>query len=204
MGSQPSWSLHRIRDANAFCHSSRCSHRCLLQAATQLTEESQQTYPYTIDTLLSNALGPSEYFGVFTANLHNDRRYSAAADSVVRAALANHVPVVSAAEMLQWLDGRNNSSFQHLQWTDGTLSFDIAVATGGSGAVALLPATVAAGDLSTLTLNGTEVRHEERGFAGLTYAAFSAGAGRYVATYRKTAESRRPLTLTTRRYAERN
>jgi Bacterial Ig-like domain len=174
------------------------------QAATQLTDESQQTYPYTIDTLLSNALGPSEYFGVFTANLHNDRRYSAAADSVVRAALANHVPVVSAAEMLQWLDGRNNSSFQHLQWTDGTLSFDIAVATGGSGAVALLPATVAAGDLSTLTLNGTEVRHEERGFAGLTYAAFSAGAGRYVATYRKTAESRRPLTLTTRRYAERN
>ncbi len=160
------------------------------QAATQLTDESQQTYPYTINTLLSNALGPSEYFGVFTANLHNDRRYSAAADSVVSAALANHVPVVSAAEMLHWLDGRNNSSFQNLQWTGGTLSFDIAVATGGSGALALLPATVAAGSLSSLTLNGMEVRHEERRFAGLTYAAFSAGAGRYVATYRETGEVR--------------
>jgi hypothetical protein len=129
--------------------------------------------------------------GVFTANLHTDRRYSAAADSVVRAALANHVPVVSAAEMLQWLDGRNNSSFQNLQWTDGTLSFDIAVATGGSGAVALLPAAVAAGNLSSLTLNGTEVRREECRFAGLTYAAFSAGPGRYLATYRKPAETRR-------------
>jgi len=70
-----------------------------------------------------------------------------------------------------------------------TLGFDLAVATGGSGAVALLPAAVPAGSLSSLTLNGTEVPHEERRFAGLTYAAFSAGPGRYVATYRKTAES---------------
>ena len=44
------------------------------QAATQMTDESGQTYPCTIDTLLDNALGPEGYYGVFTANMHTDTR----------------------------------------------------------------------------------------------------------------------------------
>ncbi len=156
------------------------------QAPTQMTDESQQTYPYTVDTLLANALGPHEYYGVFTANLHNDRRYSAAANSVVAAALAHHVPMVSAAEMLHWLDGRNNSSFRALQWSDGKLSFNIDVAIGGDGIQAFLPMGIDAGRLTSLTLNGVEVKRESRRFAGLTYAAFSAGAGRFIATYTPT------------------
>ena len=42
------------------------------QAATQMTDESGQTYPFTIDTLLDRALGPEGYYGVFTANMHTD------------------------------------------------------------------------------------------------------------------------------------
>ncbi len=48
------------------------------QAATQMTDESGQTYPATIDTLLDNALGPLGYYGVFTANMHTDKRSAAA------------------------------------------------------------------------------------------------------------------------------
>jgi hypothetical protein len=44
----------------------------IYQAATQMTDESGQTYPLTVDTLLDNALGSSGYYGVFTANMHND------------------------------------------------------------------------------------------------------------------------------------
>ena len=42
------------------------------QATTQMTDESGQTYPEHIDTLLDNALGSKGYYGVFTANMHTD------------------------------------------------------------------------------------------------------------------------------------
>ena len=42
------------------------------QATTQMTDESGQTFPSTIDTLLDNALGAEGYYGVFTANMHTD------------------------------------------------------------------------------------------------------------------------------------
>ena len=40
------------------------------QAAVQMTDESGQTYPYTVDTLLDRALGLDGFYGVFTANMH--------------------------------------------------------------------------------------------------------------------------------------
>ena len=42
------------------------------QATTQMTDESGQTYPFTIDTLLDRALGAEGYYGAFTANIHTD------------------------------------------------------------------------------------------------------------------------------------
>ena len=42
------------------------------QAATQMTDESGQSYPFTVDALLDKALGTEGYYGVFTANMHTD------------------------------------------------------------------------------------------------------------------------------------
>ena len=42
------------------------------QAATQMTDESDMTYPTHIDALLDGALGAAGYYGVFTANMHTD------------------------------------------------------------------------------------------------------------------------------------
>ncbi len=42
------------------------------QAAVQMTDESGQTYPYTVDTLLDRAVGPEGYYGVFTVNIHTN------------------------------------------------------------------------------------------------------------------------------------
>ncbi len=67
------------------------------QAATQMTDESGQSYPFTIDTLLDNALGSTGYYGVFTANMHTDSATSSGADAIVASAQARHVPIVSAA-----------------------------------------------------------------------------------------------------------
>ena len=81
------------------------------QATTQMTDESGQSYPHTIDTLLDNALGPLGYYGVFTANMHTDSATSSGADAIISSAQARNVPVVSARQMLDWVDGRNASSF---------------------------------------------------------------------------------------------
>ena len=81
------------------------------QAATQMTDESGQSYPLTVDTLLDRALGAEGYYGAFVANMHTDLPDEDGSDAVVASAQARGVPVVSAAQMLTWLDGRNNSSF---------------------------------------------------------------------------------------------
>lgn len=41
-------------------------------AATQMTDESGQQYPNTVDTLLDRALGAEGYYGVYTVNAHTD------------------------------------------------------------------------------------------------------------------------------------
>ena len=159
------------------------------QAATQMTDESDQTYPFTVDTLLSNALGSSEYFGVFTVNMHNDWPKSEGANAVISSALSRHVPIVTAAQMLKWLDGRNASAFQDLTWDGERLGFTIAVGTGGNGIQTLLPMTSSSGKLVGLSLNGVDIKQEMRTIAGLTYAAFPAAPGKFVATYRHTSKN---------------
>ena len=70
------------------------------QAVTQMTDESGQTYPKNIDTLLNNAVGPTGYYGAFTANMHNDSvdpTYAgeAGATAIVASAKAHNIPVVT-------------------------------------------------------------------------------------------------------------
>ncbi len=154
------------------------------QAATQMTDESGQQYPFTIDTLLRNALGPAEFYAVFTVNMHNDKPKSASADTILSAALEHHIPVVTAAQMLRWLDGRNTSSFKDLSWSNGQLSFTIAIGENANGIQALLPVSCDAGHLASLTADGTPVSYQLRSIAGLTYAAFSGRPGRIQANYR--------------------
>ena len=105
----------------------------IYQATTQMTDESGQSYPGTIDALLANALGPKGYYGVFTANMHTDDAVSTDGEAIINAALANGVPVVSAKQMLTWLDGRNQSSFGSISWAGGKLQFNISPGAGATG-----------------------------------------------------------------------
>jgi hypothetical protein len=153
------------------------------QAATQMTDESGQQYPFTVDTLLDRALGAEGYYGVFTVNAHTDSNISAVSDAVVASAQARGVPIVSARQMLTWLDGRNSSSFSGLVWNNNTLSFAIAPGTGARGLQAMIPLRAAAGTVASITLNGTPVSYTTQQIKGIEYALFSAASGNYVATY---------------------
>jgi hypothetical protein len=152
------------------------------QAATQMTDESGQTYPTTIDALLDNALGPNAYYGVFTANMHNDLATSAGSSAILQSAGARGVPIISARQLLDWVDGRNASSFGSIGW-NGNLSFTIAPATGIRGLQAMVPTKPAIGGLDHITKNGNPVTYAVQTLKGIEYAVFAADAGAYVAVY---------------------
>lgn len=156
------------------------------QAASQMTDESGQTYPFTINTLLDNAVGATGYYGAFTINAHTDFVNSSEATSVVQSAQARGVPVVSARQMLTWLDGRNGSSFANFGWNGSTLTFTVNAASAANGLQVMVPYLSASGVLSGITRNGSPVSYTTRGVKGVEYAFVAAGtpaAGSYAATY---------------------
>ncbi|MGH2944313.1 MAG: fibronectin type III domain-containing protein, partial [Solirubrobacteraceae bacterium] len=156
------------------------------QATTQMTDESGQAYPFTIDALLNAATGATGYYGVFTANMHTDggnTNSAASAAAIVNSAKARGVPVVSAKQMLTWLDGRNNSSFGSIAWAGNALSFTVDAAAGSSGLRGMVPATGRGAALTTLTRNGSSVPTTRQTIKGVEYALFDATSGSYVATY---------------------
>jgi hypothetical protein len=154
------------------------------QAVTQLTDESGINVPTHIAALLDDALGPKGYYGVFTANMHTDRSDHDGANAIVAAAKARGVPVVSAVQMLDWLDGRNGSSFQGLSFAGGQLHFSVAPAAGSRGLQAMVPASAPTGSLLRLTRNGAVVNMTRRVVKGIDYAVFdAAGGGSFVASY---------------------
>lgn len=154
------------------------------QAATQITDESGQTLPFTIDTLLDRALGPEGFYGAITANLHTDSGDNSGSDQIVHSAQARGVPVVSARQMLTWLDGRNASSFRAFRWSGDELTFEVAVGQGAIGLEAMVPAHAGGErDLAALTRDGVPVEYQRQVVKGVEYVVFLAAPGRYRAPY---------------------
>ncbi len=153
------------------------------QGTTQLTDESGINYSTHINTLLDNALGANGYYGVFTTNMHTDQEESAGSEAIINAALARQVPVISAKQMLTWLDGRNNSSFNAISWNDNELSFQINAANGSYNLRAMLPVDAEGSQLSEIEMDGTTVSFTTETIKGITYAFFPATEGSYLASY---------------------
>jgi hypothetical protein len=153
------------------------------QLTTQMTDESDQSYPFHIDQLLDKALGAEGYYGVFCANMHTDADFSDGSDAIVASAKARNVPVISAKQLLTWLDGRNGSSFGAMSWSANTLSFTISALSGARSLQGMLPITQATGQLISLTVNGNPVAFNIQTIKGVDYAFFPATNGNYVARY---------------------
>jgi hypothetical protein len=152
------------------------------QAATQLTDESGQSYPLTIGALLDNAIGASGYYGVFTANMSADPAASASAASIVASAQARGIPVISGRQLLRWLDGRSNSAFADLVWNGTTLSFSITTAAGARGLQAMVPVPDGL-QVTGVTAGGNAMPWSVAVVKGVTYAVFTAGPGAYHVTF---------------------
>jgi hypothetical protein len=153
------------------------------QAHTHMDDEASQVYPATVDKLLDDAIGSKGYYGVYTVNMHTDQAASAGSDAIVASALSRGIPIVSAKQMLDWVDGRNNSSFGAFSASGNTLQFAITQAAGATGLTALLPSQSPAGTLSSVTRNGVAVTLTTQVIKGISYTFFPAQSGNYVAVY---------------------
>ena len=157
----------------------------VFQATTQMTDESGQTYPKNPDTLLDNAIALG-YYGAFTANMHTDENPSSSqmsSTAIVSSAKARNIPVISARQMLDWLDGRNASTFQSIAMSGNVLSFTITAGAGANGLQALVPPAAGFGAITGVTVDGASVPFTIQTIKGVSYAAFAAGTGAYQVAY---------------------
>jgi methionine-rich copper-binding protein CopC len=164
----------------------------IYQSTTQMTDESDQVYPFTSDSLLDNALGSKGFYGAFNANMHTDSATEPQNDALIASATARGVPLVSGKQMVDWTDGRNGSSFGSINWNANTLSFTVSVGTGANGLTGMLPTAGPNGtQLSSITRGGNAVSYTTSTIKGIEYATFTASSGSYSATYSAAA----PLTI---------
>ena len=102
---------------------------------TQVTDESDLPIAEQADVLLDNALGSQgATTACVTVNMHSDNGDQVNANDIVASAQERGVPVVSAAQMLDWLDGRNGSSFANVAANAGSLTFSLVARPAGRAA----------------------------------------------------------------------
>jgi hypothetical protein len=109
------------------------------QAVTQMNDETRQTYPDTVETLLDRALAPGGHVAVLVANMHTDLEGSNGSDAVVAVARERGVPVISARQLLEWLDGREASRISGHEPIAGGVRFVIEPAPGSEGLHVVVP-----------------------------------------------------------------
>jgi FlgD Ig-like domain len=137
--------------------------------------------PKMAEALMDNALGANGYYGAFTIQVHTDVwQHDPGRYAIVDYAMSHGVPVISEAQLLRWLDGRNASSFKDISFdTDGTLRFTVVQAPGAAGLQAMIPAQ----GLGTVTQDGDPVDYETKTIKGIQYAFLPDASGDYVAKY---------------------
>ena len=154
----------------------------IYQATTQMTDESGQSYPYTVDTLLDGALGSEGYYGAFVANMHTDAYPEPGADAIFSSATSRGVPIISSRQLLTWLDARNGSSISSINWGGNSETFTVQASANARGLQVMVP--VPGGySASAVTYNGSSLAYSSTWIKGIEYAWFPATTGVYQVSY---------------------
>jgi hypothetical protein len=155
------------------------------QATTQMTDESGIAVADFCNAVLDKATGPEGYYGVFTANMHTDSANHSGSNAIIASAQDHKIPVISAKQMLTWIDGRNNSFFGPITWNNNQLAFSITAPTGARNLNAMLPTHSETGSLVSITKNGSVIPFVIEMIKGIEYAFYnvSTGTNNYAANY---------------------
>jgi hypothetical protein len=161
----------------------------IYNAGTQITDDNGQGSAIIrniTDSFLDAANGPLGFYGGFVVNMHSDNFYGWSfdgSDQVVASAQARGVPIVSGRQMVDWLDGRNNSSFGSIIWDGTTLGFTIAVDPRARNLQTMLPTKIGNAVLNGITQDGSPISYTTQTIKGIEYAFFPVTSGSYTATY---------------------
>jgi len=147
------------------------------QAATHLVNETDDT-TNSIDRLLDKALGPEGYYGVFGARYDYTDDF---ATKLLDSARARGVPLISAQQLLTWLDGRNSSSFGNRAAISG--GFRITVGAGANNLHVMIPNQRFGVQVTSVTIDGTPVPFTVETIKGRAYAVFPAANGFAIVRY---------------------
>lgn len=155
------------------------------QAPTQIVDEADINFTTFTNQLLDKALGEEGYYGAFVANMHTDISNHPGSDIIIASALKRKVPVISAKQLLTWVEGRNNSSFGSISWNGQQLSFYVLAAPGSENMKAMLPVASESGKLFSISKSGSPISFTTEIIKGVNYAFFDAVTGNYTAFYKK-------------------
>ena len=89
--------------------------------------------------------------------------------------------MISYKQLLDWTDGRNDSTIRSLTWSAGTLTFSTTSATGANGLQTMLPMQGPSGTLTAITLRRLAVPYTVQTIKGIQYAMFDAASDTYTA-----------------------
>ena len=152
----------------------------IYQAASHMVDESGVPQREGVLYMIGRALGPEQFFGAFGTHYDHTDDFE---DVLIEVARRHGVPLISAEQLLAWLDGRNGSRFEKLSWDDGKLRFTVHLAPGAEAASVMLPAAFGGESLVRVTCGGQPMRFAVQTIKGLDAAFLPARAGACEAAY---------------------
>lgn len=152
----------------------------IYQAASHLVDQSGVPQRQGINYMIERAIGPEQFFGAFGTHYDHSDDYDTL---LIEAARHYDVPLITADQMLSWLNARNGSRFEQIEWRDATLRFVVRLGPGAKAASVTLPAVFKGADLSRVSCHGEPVAFTVQTIKGLDTAFFTTGSAACEAHY---------------------
>ncbi len=150
------------------------------QAVTDLDYETDPTSA-TMNADLDNTINSNEFYGVL--GTHYDTSGTNYYQLLIAAAMARHIPMISASQLATWKDALSSSTFANITSTPTKLTFTTQVAQGGEGMQAMVPLSTTNGTLISITRDTAGVGYTSSTVKGIPYAIFDAEPGAYEVLY---------------------
>ncbi len=142
------------------------------QAPTQMPDESGLDITSNINTLLDNATNLG-YYGAFVMNMHTDTAIHVGSDEIIAAAQVEKYSSISAKQMLEWLDDRNNTAFSNMTWDNVGKELSFHLSTTAHNLQAMVPFNSFDGTLIRVTENNLPITFIQSNHQGNTIWIFS-------------------------------
>ncbi|MGQ0434732.1 MAG: hypothetical protein ACT452_20275 [Microthrixaceae bacterium] len=166
------------------------------QAVTLLTDESGQEFPDAIEEALDRVLHPEHgHVAVLTANMHTDIAPSIGSDAIVAAARQRGVPIISARQLLTWLDARTAAHVSAIERTATGVRFAISAPAAARHLELVLPVPPAWSGVRTISRDGNPVAFAHERIGAVTHVRLPAMTGAHEVEWADSADAP-PLTTT--------